>query len=284
MMPSQTGGMRLRPMTLGDIIDETIRLYRRHFVTFFTAMGVYAVVQAIFTIAVNLMSVDFNGGRTPSMAQILTLVSIAIPSGILVAIGGLWSSAAVTKLASDAILGRPLDVGAACRFALERTLSLIWAGFLIGLVVVLLGITIIGIPFAIYLGLGWSLVYQAVLIERLGGRAAMRRSSGLVSGYRWRVFAIGLLLTILVSILVSIPTTLVGVATGVSAAVSKSSGVMGIAQVVNSLVSAAAQALFGSLNWITTTVLYYELRVRKEAFDLEQRATDGEPAASLPPA
>ena len=38
-------------------------------------------------------------------------------------------------------------------------------------------------------------------------------------------------------------------------------------------------SLFGSLGWIGSTVLYYELRVRKEAFDLEQQVWLGDARA-----
>ena len=50
---------------------------------------------------------------------------------------------------------------------------------------------------------------------------------------------------------------------------------------INAVVGAVAQALFGSLSWIAITVLYYELRVRKEAFDLEQRAEGGDASAAF---
>jgi len=139
----------------------------------------------------------------------------------------------------------------------------------------LLFITILGIPFAIYLGVGWALFYQAIIVERLGGRAALSRSSGLVGGNRWRVLGTSILMSILTSILVSLPTVLVGMFTGavaIATSVGERDATITLMQDANGLASAVAQSLFGSLALITNTVLYYELRVRKEAFDLEQRA------------
>lgn len=282
MMPASSGGMRLRPMTVGDIIDETIKLYRSHFLAFVTATGVFGVAQAVYSIALNSLTIQFQGGRAPSVGQIGTLLAIAIPGGILLAGGSLWSYAAVVRLAAEAILGRPLDVGEAYRAAISRTLSFIWVGILIGIPVVLLALTIIGIPFAIYLGLGWSLTYQAIMIEGLRGRDAMRRSSFLVGGFRWRLLGISLLMSILVSILASVPSAIVLGTVGAVSFARNPAGGDTVLQVVNALVGAAAQALFGSLAWIAVTILYYELRVRKEAFDLEQRAADEGPPASFP--
>ena len=56
---------------------------------------------------------------------------------------------------------------------------------LAGLGSLLLCVTVLGIPAAIYFGLGWTLVGQVCLLESLGGRAALRRSGWLVRSHRW---------------------------------------------------------------------------------------------------
>jgi hypothetical protein len=282
MMPSG-GGMRLRPMTIGDIIDETIKIYRRHFLAFVTAMAVAAVTQAVLSVLIGLATVGLEEGRVPSMDQLAAIGAISLPVLVLTVVAYLVSTGAVVWLASEAILGRSADVSAALRVGLGRSWSVIWASFLLGLACGLLTITIIGIPFAIFLGVGWSLYDQTVVIERRGGGSALTRSSTLVSGHRWRVLGTVILLSILTSILISIPTALVGAATGMVSIASSATGsgaVSAVIQVINALASAAAQALFGPIGLITMTVMYYELRVRKEAFDLEQRS---EPSGETSP-
>jgi hypothetical protein len=47
-------------------------------------------------------------------------------------------------------------------------------------------------------------------------------------------------------------------------------------QLLNGVLNGLAQAIFLPLAPIAQTLLYYELRVRKEAFDLEQRLSEAE--------
>jgi hypothetical protein len=187
-----------------------------------------------------------------------------------------FSGAVVTQLTSNAILGRPLELGPACRLTIRRTPSLLWMSFLVGLAAMLLSITVVGIPFAIYLVLGWMLATPAIVLEGLGGRAALRRSAQLVKGRRWRMLGFLILMTLLVSILTLVPNALVVGALGGSPEwIVDPSASTGIALAVTTLVYAVATAIFGALYPIALTVLYYDLRVRDEAFDLEQRAGEG---------
>ena len=48
-------------------------------------------------------------------------------------------------------------------------------------------------------------------------------------------------------------------------------GTQALVQAGNVLFSAIGQTFFGGIIYITAALLYYDLRIRKEAFDLEQR-------------
>jgi hypothetical protein len=100
------------------------------------------------------------------------------------------------------------------------------------------------------------------------------------------VFGILVLTAILVSILQLIPTALFG-AVGALIAAGSSQDVESLAAlfvVVSSLGAAVGFILFGALTFIATTLLYLDLRVRKEALDLELMAAQVGPAgeASTP--
>ena len=153
-----------------------------------------------------------------------------------------------------------------------------------GIPIALLVITCIGIPVAVYLGLGWSLVFQAIILEGHGTFDAMRRSSDLVSGHRWRLLACLVLIGLIVWLLISIPTGLFSFAASIVMAASGSTTVRVLTQIGNALFQAAGQTLFGAIGLVTATLLYYDLRVRKEAFDLQQRLPDdrGRAANRLP--
>ena len=272
-MANGEGGIRLRPMGVGDILDETFRLYRRHFLSFVIAMAVVAVPLALLTVGFNVAAgVATTPGRAPTLTQGLAVAAAAVPLAILSSFGYLLSGGAAVRLTSDAVLGRVLDVGAAYRAALGRVLPLFGAGLLVGLAAGLLALTCIGLPVAVYLGTGWALNPQAVVLERAGSVGALGRSAALVKGNRWRTLGCLFLMTLLVWILVSIPSGIVGALAGALIALIDFPGEQYFLNIVNAFLSAVGQSLFGAIFWITSTILYYDLRVRKEAFDLEQLA------------
>lgn len=278
-------GIRLRPMGLGDILDETFRLYRANFLTFVVATAVVAVPVALLSGVLTLaLGTGAQSEQMPSPAMIMTAVAAGIPLAVIAFLGYFLSGAATVKLASGAILGEPIDVGSSYRSAFGRLGSLFLASFLAGLAVMGLFITVLGIPFAIYLGIGWALATHAIMLEGCSGTAALSRSSSLVSGHRWRTLGLSILIGILVSILQSIPAALVGGLSGGAALLEGGNASASMAlQVMSTLMSALGQFLFGCLTWIVLTLLYYDLRVRKEAFDLEQVSDRLEDGASQQP-
>jgi hypothetical protein len=54
--------------------------------------------------------------------------------------------------------------------------------------VVLLTITVVGIPFAIHRFIRWSLFAEACMLDDLSATGSLRRSSELVKGRWWRTF------------------------------------------------------------------------------------------------
>ena len=73
--------------------------------------------------------------------------------------------------------------------------------------VLLLTITVVGIPFAIHRFIRWSLFAEACMLDDLSATRAMRRSSELVRGRWWRTFGF----TVLVDTLAVLSGPLLGV-------------------------------------------------------------------------
>jgi hypothetical protein len=113
-----------------------------------------------------------------------------------------------------------------------------------------LSITIIGIPAAIYFAVTWTFIWQAALIDGSGPRAALARSSALVRQNWWRVLGIMLV---------------VGIIAGAISAVLGTIPVVG--STIGSILSTPI-AVTGA------TLLYYDLRVRKEGYTLEALAEE----------
>jgi hypothetical protein len=277
---SGSGGIRLRPLDIGDVLDETFRVYRRQFLSLITAMAVVVVPTSLLSLLIALLTGinptgmnrfnNIQDGR--DFAAIAVAVVVIVIVAIVASLAHLVAAAAIIQIASGGILGEPVSIGAAFRRGLGSFGWMLLASIVIGVPISLLVITCIGIPVAIYLGLGWALVFQAIVLEGYGPMGALGRSSGLVDGHRWRLLACTLLIGLITAVLVSVPAGLFGFIGGIVAvATGGSPAALTMVQVGNVVFQALGQTLFGAIAYITTTLLYYDLRIRKEAFDLQQR-------------
>lgn len=272
-----SGGMRLRPLDIGDVLDETFRIYRRRFVPIITTMAVVVVPSSLLSLVLILLT-GISGPNFERAIERGDYAGLIVGGGVFFVLGiftavlSLAAVGAVTLIASGGVLGQQVSVGEAYRHAFSRFWSMLGAGLLTSLTLSVLILTCIGIPFAFYIGLGWALSFPLIVLERRGPIEAMKRSWDLVRGHRWRQLVVWLLMFLIFYLLISIPTGLFAFVAGILAAIfSTNTGALLLVQTGNVLFSAIAQTLFGGILYITATLLYYDLRIRKEAFDLEQR-------------
>jgi hypothetical protein len=278
-------GIRLRPLEIGDVLDETFRVYKQSFVQMITVMAVVVVPSALLTLIATVLLIGVGVGATQGAFDHLSseagmaalgagigVVLILVLVAIVTSLAQLVAAGVVVRVASNTILGQPTAIGDAYREALGRFWRLLGVGSCVSVPLMLLVMTCIGIPVAVFVGLGWSLVFQAIMLEGEGIFDAMRRSWGLVDGHRWRLLACFVLIGLIQWLLLSIPSGIIGVASGILVSISEAGVVaQGILQIVQTIFQAAAQTLFTPVGYITATLIYYDLLVRKEALDLQQR-------------
>jgi hypothetical protein len=201
-------------------------------------------------------------------------------------VAGSLELAAVVSATSGLCLGQPLTVGESYRLALGRFWAIIRISLLLlGLVAALIMIWMVpaflspalicvttplvgGV--AVYLVVRWSVAIPALVIERLGAVAALGRSRALVRGAWWRTCLTLVLLAILLAVLWVMGYALVSALVGTLQAV-LAPGVRGQtdwAAVVESLLNSAVGLAFGPLFHIGLTLMYYDRRVRVEAYDI----------------
>jgi hypothetical protein len=246
----------LRPLSTGELLDRTFSLYKAHFVLF---VGIIALPH-LATLVFGLVSLPLRRYLGLGMFE---WFFIAIGLALLV---GAISQAATIVAVSEVYLGRPtgiVDSYMKVRFSLVGVILLT---FVMG-VACGLGAMLLVVP-GFVLAMMWSLAVPAAVLEDQGIVDAMTRSADLTRGFRWRVFVIWLLffvLTISVSFLLQWP---IRIAT-LAAIKSHTPSTLRWLGAASTVISFFTTCLVGPLATIAFSLLYYDLRVRKEAFDLQ---------------
>ncbi|MFH8574224.1 hypothetical protein [Streptomyces sp. NPDC017993] len=324
---AQPGVIPLRPLGIGEILDGAVSTMRAHWRTVLGISLVVAVVsQTAVTIVTGLWFKD--AGRAPTLDErsgpplrdtLREAGNSLAGTGITSLIGLLATIIAtglLTMVVSRAVLGRPVTTSTAwheARAQLPRLLGLLVllpllvtvvfvVGLAPGLVLATTGtvdmglfLTVVGglaaSVVSIWLWVRYSLASPALMLEKQGVIASMRRSAKLVRGTWWRVLGVQLLaylLIVIVEFIVQIPATLVAFLIGGESLMDWANGtaegsswtfltVLGIGAVISSTITFPISAG-------VTALLYMDQRIRREALDLELARAAGLPAYGTEPA
>jgi hypothetical protein len=247
----------------GQIFRATPRIYGSNF-AIFAAAG--AIFVPVYLVAAGIQWVIFH---LTSVAPLVALdgrhgAVTAFVAILLGGVGGLFASVIVTGavavILDERDAGRRILAGQAYRRVFRR-----WRPLLRGMLtelgmVLLLTITIVGIPFAIHRFIRWSLFAEACMLENLPARESLRRSSELVRGQWWRTFGF----TALVDVLAVLSGPLLGV------------GLLLVTDHSLNFINLAASLVY------TFTVPYAAIQLTLYYFDLEARhAGETEAAAGV---
>lgn len=265
-------------------------------------MAIVALVQVPYQIVDDLLSMTLptkvpvaTVGHPLSSAQAklslhdvtLELFVAAILLILVVALVVPLQTASFTKAVSERFLDRSTTATECYRFAVKRwgalvVLGLIYLGFAVAALVVLfilvvllllllgaagaalgvlLGLALLVVGFVVYVRL--LVASPALVLEGASPWGAIRRSWRLTQGHAGRAFGVlvslflvEILITILLGVVVGVPAGLVGITSGAGIAI-RDLGTLVIGVLVAPILAAGI------------TLLYFDLRVRKEAFDLE---------------
>lgn len=266
----------LRPLSLGEILDRTFSLYRKNFLLF---AGISAIPQTL-VLAVNLAQTFFMKlptvpqlPRQPGAEQFQLQSSAGIVGFLIGAILGvivffaayLFSQGGTVYAVSELYLGRTTTIGAALGRVRGQLMSLLGVIILNGLAV--MGATLFLIIPGIYVACRLITCVPAALLEDLGPRSSLERSFSLTKDFAGRAFLIFFLyfmLTYSAALLFTFPFSIAMVISAV-----KNPEWMRIWLALTNVGSFVAGVLVSPFLTIATAVFYYDLRVRKEAFDLQ---------------
>ncbi len=268
---SATTPLRLRPLEIGDLLDETFRMYRRHFFLFaglsvllsipsagLSGFFSYALLNGLLqqTNAVEGPNFNFNFlGPTLVAAVVVLLITLVLLP---------FFYGAVTFAACESALGRPVTAAGILSGVMRQYFQLLGYWLLIGLMLIVFCL----LPLWIWIWVSWVAVMPIMFIENIGLGAAMSRSWRLVEGRWWRTFLIVFLIFIIIYAVRLALGAFIALGQGLLQLVVSPLIVVWISGATSVIVDSLVNPVFQ----IAVVLIYFDLRVRREGLDLFQLA------------
>jgi hypothetical protein len=256
-------------LEIGDLLDETFRMYRRHFFLFagisvILTIPIAALTGFVFYTLFGSFLQSINSNQSPDLS-LLTPSLLALGVALLVSFALYpFTAAAVVYAACESALGHPVTLWGVLGGVSRRYFAI--AGYLI--LLFLMGVTFCLFPLWIWISVGWVAVLPVLFIEKVGLVEAMGRSWRLVQGRWWRTFLILILIFVLwyvvrlaLGAVLFLANTLLTI---VISPILTLAIVSSVGEVVYALATPVVQ--------IALVLIYFDLRVRQEGLDLFQLA------------
>lgn len=260
--------LELRPLSLGELLDRTFFLYRRHFLLFIgiAAIPYLAVVVAFLVPGLLLYAIPARGPMTPSSRAVIGAAGglFLLALGFLALVAFLYSAGASVFAVSEIYAGRRPTIRGSYGLVRGKAATIFGIMILSGLIVIA-GMIALIIP-GLYLICRIPVATAAAMIEDLGPIESIRKSFDLTRGFAGRSALIYLLvigLTYGVGLMFQLPFL------ALAAAAPKHSHLLFLWTVLGQVGNLLGGILVGAVPTIAFALLYYDLRVRKEAFDLQ---------------
>lgn len=240
----------LRPLSYGDLFDEVFDLYKKHFVLFVGIAGV--IIIPLYAIAYAIG--NWAAGIVILFASLLSFVVMA----------------ATTWAVSRCYLGQEATIADAYKATRGRIAAFAITLLVAGLIIIL-GYVLLIVPGIIF-SFWYAFISEVYMLEGKTGDDGRSRSRQLAADNWGRIFVIWLLSSILmwiVSAALTYPVQIIAASTG--AHTTMMGGPIGL---LYGIVAGASSALTTPIQVIASVLLYYDIRVRKEGFDIQMLAAN----------
>lgn len=266
--------LRLRPLGLGEILDDVFRVYRRHF---------WVLVSIALIVALPGLALQFASGSATQFGFLLSILNnlnnpealaarqppdlpnlavLALTYLVLIALIP-FTLGAIPRASIDIVLGRPVTVGSTLAGVARRY----WRLMGVTVLYVLISPLALCLPVFVWLFVRWIVAIPALLAEDVGPVMALDRSWTLTRNHWWRLFGILLLiylLTYVISGALGVFSLPVAVAVPFIPPVVRGAIILTVGTVAGAVVQPAL--------YLCVTLLYFDLRIRREHYDLDQLA------------
>jgi hypothetical protein len=247
-------------MSAGDILDRGLKILLSRLPTFYLINLIVLSPAVLAELLLPTLDQRLIGAPTDFMVRLLNFVLEPL------------AAAAILHVIAQEFIDQHATLGEAIRFANRRFVGLFGTS-LLGSLITFLGLLCVvpGILFLIW----FVLVAQVVVVEGFTGVKALGRSMKLTEGHRGRVIGLGLLFSVMMGILMFsvglfeevIPSTEL---------IESDRGEMEVLNFRNHAIQVLLSTLliilvqtYSSVCW---TLLYFDLRIRKEGYDIELAA------------
>jgi len=225
----------IRPRTVPEILDAAFQLLRRHYVPIVTATGLILLPAIVL------------GTLLPEEQQ----VGVALLNNFLLN----FASAATVVMVADVYLGREPSVAEALKRVGGRAGPIFAAAVCTG-VLILVGVLLCVIPGIFAYALLFA-VPIVVMVEEKGPLAALERSVALADGHLLRILGTA----VLAQLIVLAAAFGLGLAAGVLEA--------GAAGAVADVLVRVLPIFLYPFPVVVSTLLYFDIRIRKEGFGMD---------------
>jgi hypothetical protein len=295
--PRIGSGIQIHPMAIGELLDRSFRLLRQHFWLFFIVMF---IPQGLFFVIEHGARLAFTAPSGGSLGLGVFTV-FAFLAAVMV---HFWAQGALIFAVSETYLGHSTSIKESYKAIRKRlgqllgTMSLFWVMVLIwlalagiitavlmpvlaavgigGAVLIVLSVIAFIVTFwiSLHLFLNWLLVDKVVVLENMGWMTALRRSKDLMNARTepgfWRRPKNKAALIILLGILIGIGIHLLFQAPGLVFNLFAPESLLG--STVMGLLNIISTSLAAGYTAIAMILFYYDIRVRREGFDLKMMA------------
>ncbi len=320
--PPKPGIIALRPLGVGEILDGAISAIRGYPRMMLGLSAVVAAITQVLIVPVTWLLLrdsgdqvfSFDQSTTTTPEQDVTFAASAITATgvqvVVTLVASLVLTGILTVAVSRAVLGQSISARDAWNQARPRLPALLGVTGLVLLIMLGLAVLalapgvilavasaptaaiviafVLGIPafvvVAAYFYTAFALAPPAIVLERQGVVASLRRSRSLVRGAWWRTFGILLLVNLIAQVLAGILgvpftvlTLLVAWRTGDG---------LNVYAILPLLVTALGTIVASAVTWpftaVSTALIYVDRRMRREALDLERARAAGVAPARHP--
>jgi len=294
----------LRPMKLGEILDQGFSIYRRNFwqlagVALIPAMIIFSLrVVDLTWVHLNQIGHPKDSGSIMAVAYLVALIYLHINSFIF-----LLFYPAFARTSSAILFGESFSIAGSLRFAAKRWRTYLLIGFLVilaetlipeglgfgfmagcgalidrfslndynVLIAFVVGVPVFGVAVLIgWIGAGLSFAAPTAALEQMPGFKALRRSWRLSKGSRGRVAVSWVAINLLLALLWTVVQSLTYLSERSLAAAKHVHLTQKFYMVSRYSLGTIYDALLGPLFPVILILLYYDQRVRKEGYDIER--------------